>query len=103
MNAIPMQPIPSQILKVTTSGQQLQIAIFQKSTGLFLSLKIEGVPAVDMVLCHDRVRLVRQAYLGMIGDLCFMDTQGLQDPSYDGLGSRYLLLYLTPDDVASNA
>jgi hypothetical protein len=100
---IPLRPLPSQTLTVTPAAQQCDIAIFQKSTGLFLNLNVDGVPTVSTALCHDRVRLVRYAYLGFVGDLCFIDTQGATDPVYTELGTRYVLAYLTLDDVAASA
>ncbi|MNT60795.1 hypothetical protein D3C72_1984020 [compost metagenome] len=48
------------------------------------------------VLCHDRVRLVRSAYLGFFGDLTFVDIQGHADPQHEDLGSRFVLAYLEP-------
>lgn len=100
MNLVPLQPLPSQILNVSLAGQACVIAVYQKSTGVFLDLTVAGTPRVFGVLCHDRVRLVRQAYLGFIGDLSFIDTQGRDDPQYTGMGSRWVLAYLTPDDIA---
>ena len=34
-------------------------------------------------------------------DLAFFDQQGTDDPIWFDLGSRYLLYYLTPDEVAA--
>jgi hypothetical protein len=39
---------------------------------------------------------VRDEYLGFIGDLAFFDTQGMTDPDWTGLGSRYILGYFFP-------
>lgn len=100
MNVVPLQSLPSQTLNVSLAGQACTIAIYQKTTGVFLDLTVAGAPCVFGVLCHDRVRLVRQAYLGFIGDLSFIDTQGRDDPQYTGMGSRWVLAYLTPDDIA---
>lgn len=102
MNLVPLQPLPSQTLNVSLAGQACVIAIYQKTTGVFLNLTVDGAPRVFGVLCHDRVRLVRQAYLGFIGDLSFIDTQGRTDPIYTGLGNRYVLAYLDPVDVAGS-
>jgi hypothetical protein len=41
------------------------------------------------------------AYLGFSGDLVFVDTLGDQDPTYDGLGARYALIYLRPSEVGA--
>lgn len=100
MNLIPIQALPSQTLQVTLAGQTCEIAIFQKSTGLFLNLSVDGTPRVSGVLCHNRVRLVRYRYLGFIGDLSFIDTQGQDDPQYAGLGSRWVLAYLSQDELS---
>lgn len=96
MKWIPLQPVPSQTLSVVLSGQNCQISVYQKSTGLYLDLKVDDAPIVTTVLCHDRVRLVRSAYLGFAGDLAFEDTLGQADPQYDSLGSRFVLSYLEP-------
>jgi len=97
---IPMQPLPSQFFGVTLDGQSCVISVYQKSTGLFLDLAVANAPCVSAALCRDRVRIVREAYLGFLGDLAFIDTQGTQDPEYTGLGSRWVLAYLSPDEIA---
>ncbi|MDE1138199.1 MAG: hypothetical protein PW999_00800 [Paraburkholderia tropica] len=40
------------------------------------------------IVCRDRVKLIRHAYLGFTGDLAFFDTQGTSDPSYDPASAR---------------
>ncbi len=99
MNIVPTKAIPSQVFTVTLGGQSCAIALYQKAPGMFLDLTAGGAPVVQGVLCHDRVRLVRQAYLGFIGDLAIIDTQGVLDPVYTGLGARFQLAYLTPADL----
>ncbi|WP_430795395.1 phage baseplate plug family protein [Achromobacter spanius] len=94
MKRIPLQPVPSQTLSVVLSGQNCQISVYQKTTGIYLDLEVDNSPIVTTVLCHDRVRLVRSAYLGFFGDLTFVDTQGHADPQYENLGSRFVLAYL---------
>ena len=80
MLQIPISATPSQSLSVQLAGQQCQISVYQKSTGVFMDLSANGVPIVSAMLCLDRVKLVRHPYLGFIGDLAFVDTQGAQDP-----------------------
>lgn len=100
MIAIPLRPLASQFFDVTLGGQACTVAVYQKSTGLYLDLTVANVVRMTGVLCRNRVRLVRQAYLGFVGDLAFIDTQGAQDPDYAGLGARFQLVYLTPADFA---
>ena len=103
MQIIATSPIASQSFKVVLAGHACAIALYQKSTGMYLDLSINGVSTIGGVLCRDRCLLVRQAYLGFVGDLCFADTQGVTDPVYSQLGTRYLLTYMTPDDVSAYA
>ena len=100
MLQISTQPVPSQILSVVLAGQNCQIAIYQKTQGLFVDLNSNGVDISTGVLAHDVVSLVPTTYLGFAGQLVFTDTQGSKDPTYDGLGSRYQLLYLTTAEAA---
>ncbi len=100
MKEIPLQPAPSQTLSVILAGQNCQIAVYQKSTGMYLDLSVNDAPIITTLLCRDRVRLVRQEYLGFVGDLTFMDTQGRDDPQWAGLGARWRLRYLEAGDLA---
>ena len=99
MLQIPLQPVPSQIIKTSLNGQNVQLAIYQKTQGLFVNVNSGGVDIVCAVLAHDGVSLVCRKYMGFAGDLIFVDTQGKSDPTFDGLGSRYQLIYLAPKDI----
>lgn len=92
--AIPVQPVAAQTFSAVLGSQNCTITLRQRSTGLYLDLLVNGAPVVSGTYCRDRVSLVRWAYLGFSGWLYFVDTTGQgSDPSYDGLGSRYLLIY----------
>ncbi len=99
MLTIPISAVPSQTLKTVLGGQYCTINLYTLDTGLYLDLLVNSAPIVQGVLCLDEVLIVREAYLGFIGDLAFMDTQGSNDPDYTGLGGRYVLLYLEPSDL----
>lgn len=99
MLIVPVSASPSQKLSALLGGQNCQINVYQKTTGLYLDLAINNVPIKSGVVCRDRVRLIRHPYLGFVGDLMFADTQGTSDPAYAGLGTRYLLVYLEASDV----
>ena len=93
-SALPVQPIPAQSFEATLGTQDCTITLRQFATGLFMDLSVSGSQVIAGAYCNDRVNLVRRAYLGFSGALYFVDTsQQGQDPSYDGLGSRYLLIY----------
>lgn len=99
MKTIQIAAMPSQSFSSVLGGQNCQIKIYQKSTGVFIDVAVNNTPIISGVICRDRVKLVRQSYLGFIGDLAFCDTQGVSDPEYTGFGSRYRLVYLEPSDL----
>lgn len=99
MLQIPLNATPSQKLNITLGGQYCTIQLQTLSTGLFLSLFVNDLPIVQGFQCVNQCLLVRESYLGFIGDLAFTDTQGDSDPVYTGLGSRFLLLYLEQSDL----
>ena len=98
MKNIPILPIASQTLFVSLDQQSCEVAVYQKSTGVYLDLSVDGVAVATGILCRDRVRIIR--YGGLSGDLMFVDTQGASDPQHTGMGSRWLLLYLLPGEVS---
>lgn len=102
MKLIPLSAVPSQNLIVNLGGQSCQINVYVMSYAsprLYLDLSSNGANVMTGVMCHDRDKLVRRAYLGFAGDLTFVDTQGTDDPMYTGLGSRFLLIYLEASDL----
>jgi hypothetical protein len=100
MQVIPLSATPSQNLSIILGGQNCQIKVYQKTTGVYIDLSINNSPIVSGVVCRDRVTIVRDTYLGFIGDLSFFDTQGTSDPSYTGFGARFQLVYLETSDLS---
>jgi hypothetical protein len=109
MQNIPVSPVPAQVMTVQLNGtqsgtpynQNVRIRLYQLGTyGLFMDVYLSGALIVGGQICQDKNRIIRDAYLGFVGDLIVRDTQGSSDPDWSGLGTRYLLTYLTPDDLA---
>lgn len=93
LSAIPLQAFPAQTLAVQLGGQLAQITTYQKRTGLFLDLLVNNLPIITGAACLDRVPILRNAYSGFVGNLAFVDTQGLADPTFDGLADRFALVW----------
>lgn len=100
MQNIPLQPVPTQATKVVLGGQNVQLLIYQKPQGVFVDINADGVDIVVSIIARDAVPLMCRNYMGFIGNLLFVDTQGSSDPTYDGLGSRFSLVYLTAEEYA---
>lgn len=99
MLGIPLNAVPAQNLSVTLGGQACQLSLRTLRTGLVMDVLINGTPIARSVPCLNNNRIVRAAYTGFVGDLVFTDTQGDSDPTYDGLGARYQLIYLEASDL----
>lgn len=101
MLIIPTAAVASQVLTTQPADQQLTLSIYQTTTGLYLDLAVGSAvtPVLYGMFCRDRVRLVRDTYWGITGDLMWVDLQGASDPSYEGLGTRWVLFWLSADDV----
>lgn len=105
MQVIPVQPVPSQTLTFTTpAGQSVGLNIYQMNDyGLFMDVaSINGVSGPTGVICQQANRIVRDIYWGLIGDFAWFDTENVQTPEppdYTGIGSRWILAYLTPADL----
>jgi hypothetical protein len=100
MLIIPLKAVPSQAVTASLGGQNCQVNVYQKSTGLFCDVYVSDVLIIGGVICQNLNRIVRSAYLGFLGDLFFFDQHGTDDPDYTGVGSRYLLYYLEVGDAA---
>lgn len=101
MQIVPLNALPSQTENITLNGQICQINVYQKFYGIFVDLYVDNLLIIGGVIGQNLNRIVRYTYLGFSGDLCFYDTQGNDDPYYIGLGDRWQLIYLTPDDLAT--
>ncbi len=93
---IPLTATPSQSVQVLLDGQSCVISVRTMGDRLYLSLSKDGVVICRNVLLQNRTPIVRAAYSGFTGELAIVDTQGDEPPTYDGLGSRWLLLF-NPD------
>ena len=98
MLQVPLSPVPAQTLSVVLAGQACTLAVYQRRTGLFFDLLFNGIAVCTTVLCQNLAPLLVQQYQGFIGTFAFLDTQGDTPPAYQGLGSRYQLLYIGASD-----
>ncbi len=100
MRVIPLAAIPSQTLDVVLDGQSAQIALRQNGPYMYFSLRLNDAPVVSARICRvDQLLLLDAGYRGFLGQFIFVDLQGVADPVYTGLGSRFVLVYLSESDL----
>lgn len=100
MLTVPLQPVPAQVCKVILGGQNCQINLYQKPQGLFVDIAADGVDIEIATIARDIDPLISRDYLGFVGNLLFIDTQGNSEPNYAEIGTRFFLLYLTAEEYA---
>ena len=102
MQIVPLTATPAQTVAVSLAGQACQLNVYQKRTGLYFDIFLAGDLVLAGVLCLQANLLVRSLYLGFLGDLAFFDVSGAdEDPVYSGLGSQWVLVYLSPSEVSN--
>lgn len=103
MQIVPIQPVPNQTLQAQLGGQPCVIHVYQTAYGMFVDLYVSSSLIVCGVIAENLTRIVRSLYLGFSGDLAFYDVQTVNgegaDPVYTGLGSRFLLVYVSADEL----
>lgn len=93
----------SNVVLVPIPGQQgffdvdvVSLPNFGKADPVFTDLYVNDALIIGGVLSLDQVLIVRDVYLGFVGDLYWVDTTGQgADPLPAGLGSRWQLVYDT--------
>lgn len=98
MQQIPLAVTPSQAVKIILNGQNCDISIYQKTTGLFCDLSIDSAVVWQGAVCINNMPICNYDYLPFIGKLTFYDTLGLENPDYTGFASRFQFLYLAPGE-----
>ena len=114
MQLVPLTANPNQAFQIVLGGQNCSIelrtldgyalsdtvALDNPQPYLAFSLDLSGQSITRSALCLNRKRLlVNRQYLGFVGDFMFVDTQGFDDPQFDGLGDRWQLVYIEAADL----
>lgn len=94
MYQIPIQAISAQRLQVVLDGQNCTLALYTRGGRMYADLDVGSVAVFRGAICRDGADIVQSPSLHFSGSLHFVDTLGWTDPQYEGLGNRYILLYL---------
>lgn len=113
MQLVPITNEPNQTAQIVLAGQNCSIEIDSMNGSdptdptlstevdwLAFSLTVSGVSITLNAPCLNQKRLlINRQYLGFVGDFMFIDTQGVDDPEWEELGTRWVLLYLEASDL----
>lgn len=116
MQYVPLAAVEAQTIQIVLDGQQCAIAVYTKIGYeltdavelenviqiIYFDLQVNGVNITNTQNCLNLARLLlNRQYLDFSGDFVFIDTQGTENPQWEGLGTRWVLVYLEAADVAT--
>lgn len=94
---VPLRAVPSQALGIVLGGQNVSLRFYTRdylgTPRLFCDLAVDGTMVWLGHICNNLQNLKLYSYLPFSGALRFVDLQGEAEPQWDGLGTRWVLLY----------
>ena len=90
---IPLSAIPHQLVSVVIDDKAYEIEVRQCGSSLFVSVTIDGEQITSAVRAVNRGSITPWADYRVGTEIVWVDTQGDADPQYDGLGTRWRLVY----------
>ena len=95
---IPLSAVPFQTVSAVVNGQKYSITIRQIGNSLYTSITVDGIRITSNVLAVVNGRAIPFAQPIARTELWWMDLIGVSNPHYDGLGSRWHLVFEENDE-----
>lgn len=90
---VPVQAIPSQSIAILLNNQKCVITLREMLNNQYFSLISNGKVICNNLLLQNNSTVIDASYTGFVGDFAVEDLQGSDRPSYEGWGSRWVLMY----------
>lgn len=103
MVIVPLQAIPAQRLQIVLDGQYCTVSVYYRWGRCYLDLTVGATPICKGALCLHGVKVNMSQSNDFQGSLYFIDTQAQSAPQWDGLGARWVLLYLSDGETLESA
>lgn len=98
MIRIPMQKLPNQTLSIVLDGQNCVINLRQNGDRMYSTLTANDMKVCSGHACLNAEPIPVWGTARFSGKLFFVDTKGKEHPTYEGLGDRFELLYVTDEE-----
>jgi len=99
MVEIPLQPIPSQEVQVILDSQNCTLSVYWRFGKLYADLLVNSEPVFQGAICQNLQWVNQSPSPEFSGGLMFVDALGDESPVWDGLGTRWALLYLDAEEA----
>lgn len=98
LNYLAINATPNQLVQTVINGQSFVIAIRQIGSSIYTSVMVDGEQITNNVRARNGSLLIPWSRANVKTAPYWKDTKGNTDPQYDGLGSRYLILFEATED-----
>ena len=95
---IPLAAEPAQSLQILLDDQECAISVYTREPRLYLDLDVDGRRICTGAVCLDGAGVLQSPTAYFSGSLHFVDTRGREAPQWDGLGTRWRLLWFSADE-----
>lgn len=92
MMVVPLEAIPNQRVDVVLSGSAYSVEILTRRGRLYITVWQDAA-----IILSNRYLA---AYAPLVKGFVLADTEGTDDPVYEGLGARWQLLFAEAADIA---
>ena len=99
MTEIPLQAIPAQEVQTILDGQNCTLRVYWRVWKLYMDLLVDSEPVFQGAVCQNRQWVNQSPSVEFSGGLVFVDALGDESPRWDGLGTRWFLLYFDADEA----
>lgn len=103
MLELPLEATVNQEFLVTLGEQDCTIALYQRGAAMYLDLRVGAATVVQGAICQPGMGIVQRATDAFQGQLYMLDERSRpaeqQPPQWHGLGTRWRLYWLTPEEV----
>ena len=101
MIRVPLLALPDQRIQMILGGQDVTLRAYTRDGHLYTDLDVSDAAVWRGFISRNCVPCKLYTHLPFSGQLVFVDMQGTQDPEWQSLGGRWLLVYLTDAEVSA--
>lgn len=98
MVEVPLISYPSRSFQIILDEQDCSLKLYQKGRVLYLDLSVNASPVTAGNICLNKTSIILHSQRLFTGHLFFLDTVGDSHPQWDGLGSRWVLLFANKNE-----
>lgn len=93
MQIINIASFPAQEFTVVLDGQECTFSLFTRLGKMYLDLTVGTIPICAGVICQYATEILQSKSPDFHGTLYFWDSDGVRAPEWEGVGTRFFLLY----------